>query len=116
VERRGTPLMRAGAGLLFAVAPFAVLQPLGIVCKLGDYSRRYDWLYLALSLTIAWLSQARQRRSFYLAGVLNTGWALWVIADHNQWFDQPRWAVALIVSGLLLLLAGFELARRERRA
>lgn len=46
--------------------------------------------------------------------LLNTGVGLWLIADHQKWFDQPRWAMALIACGLTALLAGFALDRRKR--
>ena len=101
--------------LLFTLSPFAILQPLGYLVRTAEYSPRYDWIYLALALTIALLSQTRQRRAFYYAGVLNTGGALYLIADHRHWFDQPLWAIAVIVAGLLVLVAGFVLDRWERR-
>ena len=96
------------------MAPFAVLQPLGYLVRTGDYSLRYDWIYLALALTTALLSQTRQRRAFYYAGVLNTGSALFWIADHREWFDKPLWATAVIVAGLGALAVGFVLDRRAR--
>ena len=43
------------------------------------------------------------------------GGALYVIADHRHWFDQPWWATAVIAAGLLVLVAGFGLDRVERR-
>ena len=61
------------------------------------------------------LSQRRQRKSFYYAGLLNTGAALYLIAERRQWFDRPSWGVALIVAGLLVLAAGFFLDRLERK-
>lgn len=113
-ERRGSDLMRAAVLLLFTVAPFATLEPLAFLSKTGDYSRGLDWLYLSAALTVAVLSRQRQRRSFYYAGVINTGVALWLIADHYKWFDDPLWAIAVVVVGLLALFAGFVLAERER--
>ena len=68
-----------------------------------------------LALVIALLSQPRQRRGFYYAGVLNTGAALYLIADHRDWFDRPLWAIAVIVAGLIVLAAGFVFDRREKR-
>ena len=115
VERRGTELMRPAAWLLATIAPFAMLQPLGYLSKTGEYSMRIDWMYLVLALLIAWLSQARQRKAFYYAGVLNAGWALWLIADHREWFDRPVWAVSVVAVGLALLAIGLLLAARERR-
>jgi serine/threonine protein kinase len=115
VDRRGSALQVVAARLLFAIAPFAVLQPLGYLVRTGDYSLRYDWIYLAAAIVIALLSQTRQRRAFYYAGVLNTGAALLWIADHRDWFDKPSWAMAVIGAGLLALAMGFVLDRRSRR-
>ena len=77
-----------------------MLQPLGYLVRTTEYSPRFDWVYLMLALGIAVLSQTRQRRAFYYAGVLNTGAALYLIASHRGWFNRPLWAVAVIVSGL----------------
>jgi len=102
------------AGLLFAVSPFAVLQPLAWLVRKSQYSLRYDWIYLALALSVTLLSERRQRKSFYYAGLLNTGAALYLIAEHRQWFDRPSWGVCLIILGLAALAAGFMLDRRSR--
>jgi serine/threonine protein kinase len=115
LDRHGTELQATAARLLFTLSPFAILQPLGYLVRTAEYSPRFDWIYLALALTIALASQTRQRRAFYYAGVLNTGGALYLIADHRAWFDRPLWAVAVIVSGLAALGVGFVLDRRERR-
>jgi hypothetical protein len=112
---RGTALMADAAGLLFAVSPFAILQPLGFLTRTGEYSLRCDWLYLGAALGIAILSERRQRKSFYYAGLLNTGAALYLIADHRQWFPRPLWGTVLIAIGLLTLAAGFLLDRRSRQ-
>jgi hypothetical protein len=114
LNRHGSALMRVAANLLFAVAPFAVLQPLGWLVRTGEYSPRYDWIYLAVAIATALLSQKWQRRAFFYAGVLNTGAALYYIASHRDWFDNPAWAVAVIVAGLAALAAGFEFDRRTR--
>ena len=111
LDRHGTELQATAARLLFTLSPFAILQPLGYLVRTAEYSPRYDWIYLALALAIALVSQTRQRRAFYYAGVLNTGAALYLIADHRHWFDQPFWAMAVIVAGLLVLVAGFVLDR-----
>ena len=115
LDRHGTELQTTAARLLFTLSPFAILQPLGYLVRTAEYSPRYDWIYLILALVIALLSQARQRRAFYYAGVLNTGAALYLIADHRGWFDRPLWAIAVIVAGLTVLAAGFVFARKEKR-
>jgi len=114
MERRGPEAMRPAAALLFALSPFAVLEPLGFLSKTGEYSLSWDWAYLALALAIALLSHQRQRRGFYYAGVLNCGAALFLIADHREWFDKPWWAIGLVACGLGALLAGYILAAREK--
>jgi len=111
---RGADAMQVASAMLFAIAPFAVLEPLGYLAHTGEYSLGVDWFYLALAVGIAVLSHARQRKAFYYAGLVNSSWALWLIADHNAWFDQPRWAIALVAVGLGALAAGFALAARER--
>jgi len=115
-RRRGTELMAGAAGVLFAVSPFAVLQPLAYLVRTGEYSLRYDWIYLGLALAVTLLSERRQRKSFYYAGLLNTGAALYLVAEHRHWFDRPSWGVTLIIVGLLALVAGFMLDRRSRTA
>jgi hypothetical protein len=114
LSRRGTELQAIAARLLFTICPFALLQPLGYLVRTGEYSRRYDWIYLGAAITIALLSQKRQRRAFYYAGLINTGGALYLIADHRGWFDKPLWAILVIVAGLLTLGVGFVLDRRQR--
>jgi hypothetical protein len=114
LRRRGTELMAGAAGLLFAVSPFAVLQPLAYLVRQNDYSHRYDWIYLATALTVTLLSERRQRKSFYYAGLLNTGAALYFVAEHRNWFDRPSWGIAVILVGLVALVAGFVLDRQSR--
>jgi hypothetical protein len=46
---------------------------------------------------------------------LNLANALFLIAYHREWFDQPAWAVALIAAGLVALGAGLMLDRRARQ-
>ena len=114
LERRGSELQAHAARLLFVIAPFALLQPLGYLVRTAEYSPRWDWVFLGAALTIAVLSHRRQRRAFYYAGVMNTGAALLLIADHRGWFDEPAWAVTVIAFGLATLAAGFALDRRHR--
>jgi serine/threonine protein kinase len=114
LRRRGTALMAGAAGLLFAVSPFAVLQPLAFLARTGEYSFRLDWLYLTMALAVTLLSERRQRKSFYYAGLLNTGAALFLIAHHRHWFDRPSWGIMLIAFGLAALATGFVLDRLSR--
>jgi hypothetical protein len=117
--RHGTPLVRSPARLLCAVSPFAILEPLAYLSQTGDYSRRFDWVYLALAVTIVFLARQQQRRSFFYAGLVNTGVSLLLITDHYEGQDRPAWALAVLGAGTLALLAGFLLDwgdRRRRRA
>jgi serine/threonine protein kinase len=113
-ERRGTASMSAAAQLLFVIAPFSMLEPLAMLSETMEYSKRFDWLYLMLAVGVALLSHQRQRRSFYYAGIVNAGVALYLIALRNEWFDRPAWAIALVAAGILALLAGFVLDFRRR--
>ena len=113
LNRRDSDHVRVAAQLLFTIAPFALLHPLGYLVRTAEYSLRFDWVYGALACTIIALSERRQRRSFYYAGLLNLGIALYLIADHYQWFDRPAWAIAVITAGLAALVAGFLLDRRS---
>jgi serine/threonine protein kinase len=115
-DRYGTDLMKTAAWLLFTISPFAILEPLAYLSETQEYSRAFDWIYLALALVISILSHQRQRKSFYYAGLLNTGVALWFIADHYEWFDNPGWAIVLVAIGLAGLVAGLGLDARERRS
>ena len=115
LNRRGSDAVRTAALLLFSLAPFALLHPMGYLVRTGEYSLRIDWIYAALACTIIALSERRQRRSFYYAGLLNLGLALYDISSHRHWFDQPRWAIAVIAAGLAALGAGFLLDARTRR-
>jgi hypothetical protein len=109
LEHRGTPEMRRSAWVLYVISPFAMLYPLSHLAGTGEYSLRYDWFYLVLALMTALVSHFRQRKSFYYAGLLNTGLALWFITDHNDWFDRPAWAVGIVVTALVILAAGLAL-------
>jgi hypothetical protein len=114
VGRRGPERARGAAQFLYAIAPFALLHPLGYLVRTDEYSPRFDWVYAAAALAIALLSARRQRRAFYYAGVVNLGMALFFIALHRDWFERPAWGVAVILLGLATLAAGFALARSER--
>jgi hypothetical protein len=115
LDRRASEHVNTAAAFLFTIAPFAMLHPLGYLVRTGDYSVRFDWIYAVCAGCVIVLSHRRQRRSFYYAGLLNLGVALYLVADHRQWFGRPGWAVALIVTGLLALGAGLTLDRSERR-
>jgi hypothetical protein len=52
-------------------------------------------------------ASGRQRRSFYYVGLLNLGAALFLVARHREWFERPRWGVAVIAAGLLARGVGF---------
>ena len=114
MESRGTRTMEPAAWLLVVISPFAVLHPAGWLVMSGDYSLRYDWLYLVFALAVVVLSHYRQRKSFFLAGLLNTALAVYWITDHHEWFEKPGWAATLTLAGLLALGAGLELYRREK--
>jgi serine/threonine protein kinase len=116
VERRGSLVMAPAAQLLFTVAPFSILEPMAVLSRTQNYSTKFDWMYLALAVTIAVLSHQRQRKSFYYAGLVNTGFALYLIALRQHWFDKPSWAVALVTVGLVTLAAGFALDALRRRS
>jgi hypothetical protein len=115
LNRRGSDAVRTAALLLFGLAPFALLHPIGYLVRTGEYAPRIDWVYAALACVIISLSERRQRRAFYYAGLLNLGLALYDVADHRHWFDQPRWAMAVIAAGLATLGIGFLLDARDRR-
>jgi serine/threonine protein kinase len=115
LDRRRSDSLRAAAKFLVAIAPFAMLKPLGYLVGTAEYSPRADWLYAASACAIVLLSHHRQRRSFYYAGLLNLAIALYLIASHRGWFDRPAWAIALVCAGLAALAAGLFLDRRERQ-
>ncbi len=115
IDRFGSEPMKVAAWLLFTISPFSMLEPLGYASETAQYSRNFDWLYLGLALAIVLASHQRQRKSFYYAGLLNTGIGLYLIADHQEWFDKPLWAIALIACGLVALAAGFALDAGRRR-
>jgi serine/threonine protein kinase len=115
VERHGSDATAPAAQLLFTIAPFSILEPIAYLSETAQYSLKVDWLYLGLAIAIALVSHQRQRKSFYYAGLVNTGVALYFIAEHRQWFDKPAWAIALVIAGLVALAAGFLLDARQRR-
>ena len=115
VERHGSDATTAAAQLLFTIAPFSILEPVAYLCETAQYSLTLDWLYLGLAIAIALVSHQRQRKSFYYAGIVNSGVALFFIANHRDWFAKPAWAVALIVTGLAALAGGFWIDARHRR-
>lgn len=116
LERHGTALLGGAARFLLIVSPFLMLEPMFYLNSVAEYSLRFNWFYLILALVIVMLSHVRQSRSFYFAGLINTGTALWLITDRYQWFDHPWWASAIIVCGLVVLALGFGLERRERES
>jgi len=107
--------MKLPAFLLETISPFAILEPLAYLSETGEYSRRVDWLLLALALAIVYASHFRQRRSFYTAGLINTGVALAFITDHYEWLDKSGWAVTVLIAGVVALAAGFVLEVVEWR-
>jgi serine/threonine protein kinase len=115
ISRTGRDLMNVAAALLLVIAPFSTLEPLAYLVKTAEYSPRFDWIYLGLASVVAILSQHRQRKSFFYAGVMNSGVALYFVADRRHWFPEPSWAIALVALGLLTLVVGFGLDTRERR-
>ncbi len=114
LDRYGTALLGGPARLLLIISPFLMLEPLFYLNTVAEYSVRFNWLYLILALVIVVLSHIRQRRSFYFAGLVNTGAALWLITDRYQWLEHPWWASTIIVCGLSVLALGFALEGRER--
>jgi protein kinase-like protein len=118
LDRYGSALARKPAHLLFAVSPFAVLEPIGYLNQVGEYAPGYLWAYVGLALGTAFLSRFRQRKSFYYAGLGNTGVALVLIADRYEWLDAAGWATAVLLGGLAFLGLGVSLDRsaHTRRA
>ena len=105
-DTRGTEQMKGAAWLLFTLSPFAILEPLAYLNETAEYSKLFDWSYLALAIVIALLSHRRQRKSFYYAGLINSGVAFCMIADRYEWLDKPAWAIVLVVVGLVVLVGG----------
>lgn len=116
LERRGTRLQQPIASALYAISPFALLEPLAYLGNTGEYSRGFDWLYLLLAMTVAFASRYRQRRSFYYAGLLNTATAIALLTDHYGFKDRPWWTVVIVLAGVGLLAAGLALDWAQRRS
>ncbi len=114
MERLESPLLSGPAVMLYMISPFAILEPIWYLNHTAEYTVRYSWLYLVMALIITALSHYRQRKSFYLAGLTNTGAALWQITNRNEWWDNPTWATVVIAVGLAVLAAGYGLDTRER--
>jgi hypothetical protein len=115
VDWSGSALMKAPARLLEAISPYAILEPLGYLVGTGEYSRRMDWLFLAVALAVAIASHFRQRRAFYTAGLANTGLAIGLITDHYRWLGRVAWASSILAGGLAILALGFALDRLDSR-
>jgi hypothetical protein len=105
-------LSASAAALLFTVSPFSTHEPHAYLDETQQYSLRFDWMYLALAAGTVAASHYRQRKSFYYAGLINSGVALYLIAARRQWFDHTAWAVAILIAGITILLAGQKLDRR----
>ena len=116
LERHGTPLLRTPGRLLYAASPFLTLEPLADLVSTGEYSRRFDWLYLAMALGVAFLAERRQRPAFFFAGLLNAGVALYFLTDHYDWYKRPAWPLAVLAAGTVGLAVGFALDWRRRSA
>lgn len=114
MDRTELPGARSATWLLYTIAPFAVLEPLAWLNHTGEYSIRYAWLYLSLSIVIAYASRLKQRKSFYYAGLINTGAALWFVTDKNEWWDSPGWSAGVLAAGLFTLLAGLAIGLRTK--
>ena len=81
----------------------------------GQHYKGVPEVYLAAAVATAVLSHHRQRKSFYYAGLVNSGLALVLIADRRDWFDKPAWAITLVSMGLAALITGFLLDASRRR-
>jgi hypothetical protein len=114
VERLGSEQTATSQSLLFAITPFSILEPLAYLSGTKDYSATFNWVYLGMAVTIALLSHARQRRSFYYAGVLNSGSALLLIAARYEWYDDPYWGTVIVILGLGTLILGYLLDSKQR--
>ena len=89
-RKRGTALMGGPPACCLPEVHSPSSSPLAILVRTGDIPRAatgFIWGRHPASL----LSQRRQRKSFYYAGLLNTGAALFLIADHREWFGRPTW-------------------------
>ncbi len=114
LDKRQSDPVRVASGLLYTIAPFAMLQPIGWLVRSHEILDPHRLAVPAAACAVIVLSHRRQRKSFYYAGVLNLGTALILIAHRREWFDRPAWAVAVVAAGLTALAAGFLLDRLER--
>jgi hypothetical protein len=115
LDRYGTSLLKLPSQLLYIISPFAMLEPISYLNGQAEYAEFYNWFYLILAIVIAYLSRFRQRKSFYFAGLINCGIALFMITDRKEWFDEPTWAVIVVIVSLAVLATGYGLNSRERR-
>jgi len=115
LDRHGTSVLKRPAQLLFIISPFAILEPVATINGQQKYAEFYNWFYLFMAITIAYLSRFRQRKSFYFAGLINCGIGLYMITERKEWFDNFTWAVAVVIVSLAVLAAGYGLNARERR-
>jgi serine/threonine protein kinase len=115
LSRRTWTYLDGAAQLLFVIAPFSILEPLAYLGGLHAYKPHFDWLYLTLAVAIAIMSHFRQRKSFYYAGLINTGLALYLIAGRYGWDEKRPWSIALVLIGLAGLLTGFWFDTRRRK-
>jgi serine/threonine protein kinase len=115
VDRHGSLLLKTPAKILEAISPYAILEPLGYLVETGEYSRRLDWFFLGAALAVAVASHFRQRRGFYTAGLVNTGFAIALITDHYEWLGRVAWASSILAGGLAVLALGFVLDRLDKR-
>ena len=114
LDRASMPGARGAAWLLYSISPFAILEPLAWLNHTGEYSLRYGWLYLILAVAIAYASRLKQRKSFYYAGLINTGAALWYVTDRHAWWDAPGWAAMVLAGGLVALVVGLAIGARPK--
>ncbi len=116
LRRYGTALLKMPAQFLFILSPFAILEPI-FWLNISDFEFQafYYWFYLFLAILITYLSRFRQRKSFYFAGLINSGIALIMITAHYEWIDHEFWPIIVVSVSLAVLAVGYTLNVRERR-